>query len=193
MPFYAGFSLSPESLLPRRAVNYAPMKKYLVPLLAFALSSPVFAQDFLQQWRDSAAKGMNEFRSAHKAGIEAKGWRFIAGTLSLEEVPISDVFVKGVKVEQGFIRSAYLLNVFYAAVPAAEFPEYQSAKMLVWFDCKTGSYEQRILERYASVDGSGNPVSRDAEKQDPAAFEMPGADPRSYERPLLAAVCTTKL
>jgi hypothetical protein len=169
------------------------MKTILTIILGLALSSPVLAQDFLQQWRDSAAKGMNEFRSAHKAGIEAKGWRFIAGTLSVEDVPISDVFVKGVKVEQGFIRSAYLLNVFYAAVPAAEFPEYQSAKMLVWFDCKTGSYEQHILERYATVDGSGNPVSRDAEKQDPSAIEMPNADPRSYDKPLLAAVCTTKL
>jgi hypothetical protein len=48
-------------------------KKFLVPLICLALSSAAGAQDFLQQWRDSATKGMNDFRSAHKAGIEAKG------------------------------------------------------------------------------------------------------------------------
>jgi hypothetical protein len=168
------------------------MKNILIPLLGLALSSAVCAQDFLQQWRDSATKGMNEFRSAHKPGIEADGWRFVAGAQSAEEVPISDIFIKGVKAEKGSIRSAYLLNVFYAAVPASEFPEYQSAKMLVWVDCKEGSYEQRILERYASEDGSGMPVSRDAEKRGSAGIEMPGADPRSFDKPLLAAVCSAK-
>lgn len=168
------------------------MKEILVPLLAFALSPPVLAQDLLQQWRDDATRDMNEFRSAHKAWIEANGWRFVAGALSVDEVPISDIFVKGVKAEKGSIRSAYLLNAFYAAVRASELPEYQSSKMLVWFDCKEGSYEQHILERYATRDGSGNPVSRDAEKQDSGAIEMPGADPRSFEKPLLAAVCSAK-
>jgi hypothetical protein len=168
------------------------MKKILIPLLAVALSPPVLAQDFLQQWRDSATKGMNEFRSAHKAWIEANGWHFVAGALSEEEVPISDIFVKGVKAEKGPIRSAYLLNAFYAPVPASEFPEYQSAKMLVWFDCKEGSYEQRILERYTSVDGSGNPVSRDFEKHDTPGIEMQGADPQFVESSLLLAVCSAK-
>lgn len=169
------------------------MKKFLVPLIALALSSAVCAQDFLQQWRDSAIKGMNEFRSAHKAGIETNGWHFVAGAQSMEEVPISDVFVKAVKAGKGSIRSAYLLNVFYVAVPASDSPEYQSTKALVWFNCKEGSYEQRNLERYASVDGSGNPVSADAEKPGSEAIEMPGADPRSIEKPLLAAVCSAKL
>lgn len=169
------------------------MKKILVTLIGLALSSAVGAQDFLQQWRDSATKGMNEFRSAHKAWIEANGWHFVAGAQSAEEVPISDVFVKGVKAEKGSIRSAVLLNVFYVPVPASESTEYQSAKMLVWFDCKEGRFEQHILERYATVDGSGNPVSRDAEKQGLAAIEIPGADPRSIEKPLLAAVCSSKL
>jgi len=169
------------------------MKKFLVPLIGLALSSAVGAQDFLQQWRDSATKDMNEFRSAHKAGIEANGWHFVAGAQSAEDVPISDIFVKGVKAEKGSIRSAYLLNAFYAVVPASEFPEYQSAKMLVWFDCREGTYEQRILERYASADGSGNPVSRDVEKRSSAGIEMPGADARSFEKLLLAAVCPAKL
>ncbi len=169
------------------------MNKYLIPLLALFLSPSATAQDFLQQWRDSATKGMNEFRSAHKASIEAKGWRFVVGAQSAEEVPVSDVFIKGVKTEQGSIRSAYLLNAFYVAAPGSESPEYLSEKMLVWFDCKTGEYEQHILERYATVDGTGNPVSRTVEKQEPGRIEMPGADPRSYDPSLLAAVCTARM
>ncbi len=169
------------------------MKPILPALLALCLSSSATAQDFLQQWRDSATRGMNEFRSAHKAAIEAKGWHFVVGVQSVEEVPVSDVFVRGVKTEQGPIRSAYLLNVFYVAVPESESPEYLSTKMLVWFDCKSGEYEQHILERYATADGSGNPVSRTAEKLEPGKIEMPGADPRSYDQPLRAAVCTAKM
>ena len=169
------------------------MKSLLTLLIGVTLSTGAFAQDFLQQWRDSATKGMNEFRSAHKPTIEAKGWHFVVGAQSVEEVPVSDVFIKGVKTEQGPIRSAYLLNVFYVAVPESEFPEYLSTKMLVWFDCKSGEYEQHILERYATVDGSGNPGSRAAEKQEPGKIEMPGADPRSYDPPLLAAVCTARM
>lgn len=165
----------------------------LATLLGLSLAPAVCAQDFLQQWHDSATAHMNAMRAAHKGAIEAGGWRFVAGAQSAEEVPISDLFVKGVKSERDAVRSAYLLNVFYVPVPASEFPEYQSTKMLVWFDCKQGSYEQRILERYATVDGTGNPVSRAAEKQEPGTIEMPGADRRSYEEPLLAAVCKTRL
>jgi len=168
------------------------MREILVPLLAFALSPPLLAQDVLQQWRDSATRRMIDFRSAHRPWIEANGWMFVAATLSVEEVPISDIYMKGVKVEKDPIRSAYLLNTFYAAVPALEVPEYQSSKMLVWFDCKDRSFEQRILERYASSDGSGNPNSREAEKQNRPTIEMPGADPQSFDEPLLAAVCSAK-
>jgi hypothetical protein len=168
------------------------MKNLLTLLLGVTLSTGAFAQDFLQQWHDSATKGMNEFRSAHRPSIEANGWRFVVGAKSLEEVPISDIFVKGAKTEVGAIRSAYLLNVFYLPIPESESPEYHSTKMLVWFDCKGGGYEQRILERYSTVDGSGNPVSRDAEKQSSGMIEMPGTDARSFEKPLLAAVCTAK-
>jgi hypothetical protein len=168
------------------------MKNLFTLLLGVTLSTGAFAQDFLQQWHDSATKGMNEFRAAHRPSIEAGGWRFVAGAQSLEEVPISDIFVKGVKTEEGSIRSAYLLNVFYLPIPASESPEYHSTKMLVWFDCKEGGFEQRILERYSTVDGSGNPVSRDAEKQSSGMIEMPGADVRSFEKPLFAAVCTAK-
>ena len=168
------------------------MKNLFTALIGVTLSTGAFAQDFLQQWRDSAIQTMNEFRSANKAGIEAGGWRFVAGALSAEEVPISDIFIKGVKAEKGSVRSAYLLNAFYEPVPASELPEYQSTKMLVWFDCKEGSYEQHILERYPSVDGSGNPVSRDIEKHDAPGIEMHGADARSIENLLLPAVCSAR-
>lgn len=164
----------------------------LVTFLALAVPCTACAQDFLQQWHDSATLHMSEMRSAHKSAIEAGGWRFVTGSQSVEGVPISDLFVKGVKVEKDAVRSAYLLNVFYVPVPASDFPEYQSTKMLVWFDCKEGDYEQRILERYATVDGSGNPVSRDAEKQAAGTIEMPGADRHSFEKALLAAVCQAK-
>ena len=169
------------------------MKKTLPLLLAVALSAPVLAQDMLEQMRGNATRGMNEFRAAHKTAIEARGWHFVVGTQSVEEVPVSDVFVKGVKTEQGSIRSAYLLNAFYIAVTSAEAPEYLSSKMLVWFDCRSGSYEQHIVERYAAVDGSGNPVSRTAEKQEAGEIEIPGADVRSYEKPLIGAICTIRL
>ncbi|MEO8158860.1 MAG: surface-adhesin E family protein [Betaproteobacteria bacterium] len=168
------------------------MRSLLIALIGVTLSAGVFAQDFLQQWHDSATRNMSEMRAAHKPAIEAAGWRFVSGAQSVEGVPISDLFVKGVKVEKDTVRSANLLNVFYVPVPASDFPEYQSTKMLVWFDCKEGEYEQRILERYATVDGSGNPVSRDAEKQGAGTIEMPGADRHSYEKALLAAVCQAK-
>lgn len=169
------------------------MIKTLAAIFALALSSSVCAQDFLQQWRDSATKGMNEFRSAHKAGIEANGWHFVADARSAEEVPISDVFVREVKTGDGSIRSAVLLNVFYTPMPGSDSPEYQSTKALVWINCKQGSYEQRNLERYASADGSGNPVSTTAEKPGSEPIELPGADARSIEKPLLAAVCSAKV
>ena len=169
------------------------MIKTLAAIFALALSSSVCAQDFLQQWRDSATKGMNEFRSAHKAGIEANGWHFVADARSAEEVPISDVFVREVKTGDGSIRSAVLLNVFYTPMPGSGSPEYQSTKALVWINCKQGSYEQRNLERYASADGSGNPVSTTAEKPGSEPIELPGADARSIEKPLLAAVCSAKV
>ncbi|HEX4985301.1 MAG TPA: surface-adhesin E family protein [Burkholderiales bacterium] len=166
------------------------MKNLLLAIAALALPAVAGAQDFLQQWRDSATRDMNEFRAAHRGPIEAAGWRFVTGTMTAEEVPVSDVFVKSVKVEKGAVRSASLLNALYQPVATSDIPEYRSTKLLVWFDCKEGSYEQHILERYATVDGTGNPVSRDAEKLDTPSIEMPGADPRSYEKPLLAAVCT---
>ena len=169
------------------------MKPILAALLSTVLSAPVLAQDMLEQMRGDATRGMNEFRATHKAAIEAKGWHFVVGTQSVEEVPVSDVFVKGVKTEQGPIRSAYLLNVFYIAVTSAEAPEYLSSKMLVWVDCRSGSYEQHIVERYATVDGSGNPVSRTAEKQEAGEIEISGADVRSYEKPLIGAICIIRL
>jgi len=168
------------------------MNRLLVMLIGLVLSSAAHAQDSLQQWRDSATQAMNEFRSVKKGRIEANGWQFVAGTLSAEEVPISDMFIRGVKTEQGSIRSAYLLNAFYLPVADPELPVYQSTKMLVWFDCKEGNFQQRIVERYPSADGSANPVSRDTEMHDTLGIELPGADPRSVEKALLPAVCSRR-
>ena len=139
------------------------------------LDEPFIAVRFCLRWR-----------------IEANGWQFVAGTLSAEEVPISDMFIRGVKTEQGSIRSAYLLNAFYLPVADPELPVYQSTKMLVWFDCKEGNFQQRIVERYPSADGSANPVSRDTEMHDTLGIELPGADPRSVEKALLPAVCSRR-
>jgi hypothetical protein len=168
------------------------MKSLFFAIVGVSLSAAAPAQDFLQQWRDSAAKGMAEFRDAHKGPIEASGWRFVGGTHTAEDVPVSDVFVKAVKTEGGSVRSAYFLNALYIPVPESNVPEYRSTKMLVWIDCSSGGYEQRILERYATVDGTGIPGSREVERQESVLNGFPGADPRSYEKPLLAAVCTTK-
>ncbi|HVY06541.1 MAG TPA: hypothetical protein VHB46_11245 [Burkholderiales bacterium] len=168
------------------------MKKLFLAIAGLSLSAAVPAQDFLQQWRDSAAKGMAEFRDGHKATIEAGGWRFVGGTRSIEDVPISDVFVKSVKTEGGSVRSASFLNVLYVAVPESNVPEYRSTKMLVWIDCASGGYEQRILERYPTVDGTGIPGSREVERQESTLNGFPGADAHTYEKPMLAAVCTTK-
>ena len=74
------------------------MKRALVILIALTSSALAGAQDFLQQWRDSAAKAMNEFRSAHGADIQAAGWRFVTAVTTPEGVPSADVFVKDVKV-----------------------------------------------------------------------------------------------
>lgn len=161
-------------------------------LFVLLLAPAALAQDFLQQWRDDAAKGMAQFRDAHRAPIEAAGWRFVTGTMNAEEVPISDLFIRQVKAEGGSVRSAYLLNSLYVAVPESDTPEYHSTKLLVWIDCKEGGYEQRILERYATVDGTGNPVSRVAEKQPPGAIELVGADKRSWENALVTAVCSSR-
>jgi hypothetical protein len=169
------------------------MKKLLFVLICMSLSASASAQDFLQQWRDSAAKAMGEFRAAHQKSLELAGWRFVTGTESAENVPVSDIFVKTVRSESGTIRSAYLLNALYIAVTEGESPGYRSAKLLVWFDCRDGTYQQRILERYATVDGTGIPVSREAERQESTVIELAGADPRSYEKPLLAAICTSRM
>ena len=169
------------------------MKKIISLFICMSFAAGVAAQDFLQQWRDSAAKAMGEFRAAHQKSLELAGWRFVTGTESAENVPVSDVFVKTIRSESGTIRSAYLLNALYVAVAEGDSPGYRSAKLLVWFDCRDGTYQQRILERYAAVDGTGVPVSREAERQESTAIELAGADPRSYEKPLLAAICTSRM
>ena len=167
--------------------------RVLVTLLSCLLAAPVLAQDFLQQWRDSAIKGMNEFRAAHAAEIKAQGWRFIDGAVTAEGVPIADVFIKDVKAQDASTRSVRVLNAFYVPVSAADFPEYQSSSALVWFHCADGQYEHRRVDRYASIDGRGEPTSSDAKQPVEAPLEMKGAEPQSMAKTLANAVCSSPL
>ena len=169
------------------------MKRALVILLALTFAAPAAAQDFLQQWRDSAAKAMNEFRAAHGPEIQAAGWRFVTVITTPEGVPTADVFVKDVEVKEGPIRSAAVLTVAYVPVPALDVPEYQSSRALVWFDCKHGRYEQRSIARYASMNGGGTPTSADAEKPATAAPQMQAVEAESAQSTLLIAVCSATL
>ncbi len=162
------------------------MNQRLALLACALLSSTAGAQDFLQQWRDSAAKAMQEFRAAHSATIEAAGWKFAGGAVSAEGVPLADVFVKDVKAGQGSVKSADVLSVAYTPVPASSVPEHQSVKALVWFDCAAATYQDRALQRYASVDGSGQPSSSESA---PAETAMRHAEPGSAEAAALSAVC----
>lgn len=168
------------------------MKKVLVTLIGVLFSSLAGAQDFLQQWRDSAIKGMHEFRDAHRAKIDARGWQFVGGTTNSDAIPISDLFIKDVKMRDGSTRSAYVLNAFYAPVAASDLPEYQSTKALVWLDCNEQRYADRSIDRYPSVDGSGDPTSSQAEKPASGSTEMKNAEPQSVEKTLLTAVCSAK-
>lgn len=166
------------------------MKRALAVLVAVTFSGLASAQDFLQQWRDSAAKAQHEFRTAHGPAIQAAGWRFVAAVTTPEGVPSADVFVKDVKVQDGPIRSASVLTVAYVPFPASDVPEYQSSRALVWFDCSQERYEQRDIARYASLDGSGTPTSADAEKPASAPPQMQPAEPGSAQGALLTAVCS---
>jgi hypothetical protein len=168
------------------------VKKVLVMLIGVSFTSLGGAQDFLQQWRDSAIKGMQEFRDAHRAKIDARGWRFVGGAMNADAVPISDLFIKDVKIRDGPTRSAYVLNAFYALVAPSDLPEYQSTKALVWFDCNQQRYADRSIDRYASVDGSGDPTSSQAEKPASEPIEMNNAEPQSVEKTVLTAVCSAK-
>jgi hypothetical protein len=131
------------------------VKRVLLVMIGLAFSPATPAQDFLQQWRDSATKTMNEFRAVQRPRIEAAGWRFAAGAETAEGVPTADIFVKDLKTRGGKVRSAQVLTASYVPIAAFEVPEYQSTNALVWFDCGTGAFEQRGIERYSSGDGTG--------------------------------------
>ena len=168
-------------------------KTILVLLIGLFVSPALYAQDFLQQWRDSAIKSMNEFRATQADAIKAGGWQFVDGLVNAEGVPLADVFIKAVKTQDGAVRSAQVLSAFYAPASSADVPEYQSSKAVVWFDCSGGSLEQRGIERYSSKDGAGPATSSEALKPATAPREMRTAEPQTIDKTLLAAVCTAKL
>ncbi|MEO8626988.1 MAG: surface-adhesin E family protein [Betaproteobacteria bacterium] len=165
--------------------------RVLATLLSCLVASPVLAQDFLQQWRDSAIKGMNEFRAAHAADIKGQGWRFIDGAVNAEGVAIADIFIKDVKMQDASTRSARVLSAFYTPASGSDLPDYQSSNALVWFHCADGRYEHRSVDRYASADGRGASASSDDKQPVPAPLEMRGAEPVSMEKTLLTAVCAS--
>src|SRR3954468_22019077 len=165
----------------------------LVGLIAFFVSPALFAQDFLQQWRDSAIKSMNEFRAAQADAIKAGGWQFVDGLVNAEGVPLADVFIKDVKQQEGMVRSAQVLSAFYSPTSSADVPEYQSSKAVVWFDGASGGLEQRGIERYSTKDGAGQVTSSEALKPATAPREMRTAEPQTLDKALLTAVCGAKL
>jgi surface-adhesin protein E len=162
-------------------------------LIGVLMSSPICAQDFLQQWRDSATKAMNEFRAAHWDTLKSNGWHFVEGVVNAEGVPTADLFIKDVKTQGGAMRSAQVLSAYYAPLRAAEGPEYQSSKALIWFDCSAGRFDQRALERYASSDGAGEPSSPEAAKSTTAPADMKIAEQKSIEQTLLTAACAAQI
>src|SRR5690242_18098440 len=89
---------------------------------------PAAAQDFLQQWRDSAAVAMKEFRAANDEPIRKQGWHFVEGLMNGEGVPLADVFVKDVKAESGSLRAAQVLSAFYQPASTPEGVGYRSAR-----------------------------------------------------------------
>jgi hypothetical protein len=166
------------------------VKRIFAGLIGLGLASPIYAQDFMQQWRDGAIAAMNAFRAAHSDQIKAQGWQFVGGAESSEGIPISDVFVKDVKILDGAGRSAYVLNVSYAPVEVSGLPEYQTTKALALFNCAQRSYEYRSVERYANMEGSGDPNSSDTRKADSPPMELKGAELLSMEKTLLEHVCS---
>jgi len=157
--------------------------------LGVAVATGAAAQDFLQQWRDSATRQMNAFRATHTPAIAAAGWRFVAGSVSAESVPIADVFIARVEVRTGAIRSADVLTSYYAERPESVVPAHQSARSVEWFDCAAGTWEQRSLKLYASHDGGGEPNHAEPAKVDGEPATLGPIDHGVVTHAVLAAVC----
>jgi hypothetical protein len=147
------------------------------------------AQDFLQQWRDAATKQRNEFRATHSAAILAAGWRFVGGSTSAEGVPMADVFVARTAKRAGGIHSAELLTSFYALLPESVVPEHQSMRSVAWFDCAAGTWEQRTLARYPTLDGTGDPNSAEPGKAEADPPVLGPIDHGAVVHAVLATVC----
>jgi hypothetical protein len=166
------------------------MKRSLIAVaLGAALADGASAQDFLQQWRDSATRQMHVFRANAAPGIVSAGWRFIAGSVSAESVPIADVFIARVAARTGTIRSADVLTSYYAERPESVVPAHQSARSVEWFDCAAGTWEQRSLKLYSGHDGSGEPNHAEPAKPDSEPATLGPIDHGVVTHAVLAAVC----
>ena len=132
---------------------------------------------------------MNAFRATHAPAIGAAGWRFVAGSVSAESVPIADVFIARAAARTGSIRSADVLTSFYAERPESVVPAHQSARSVEWFDCAASAWEQRSVKLYASHDGSGEPNHAERAKADSAPAVLGPIDHGVVTHAVLAAVC----
>ncbi len=168
------------------------MKKAALLLVGLLGSSPVFAQDFLQQWVDNATKAMKDFRTAHASRIEAAGWHFVGGSLTIEGVPQADLYLREVKAGEGASRAAMVLNAYYTPVPAFDFPEHQSMRALLNVDCGNDNYQERASWRYASADGSGEPNASTPERPTSNFRDNKHAQPQTAEKTLVDLVCAAK-
>lgn len=170
------------------------MKHSLIGVVLGALiASGAHAQDFLQQWRDSATRQMNAFRATHAPAIVASGWRFVGGSTSGEGVPTADVFVTRIAARQGAVRSAEVLTSFYAVRPESAVPAHQSSRSTEWFDCAAGTWEQRSLRLYPTHDGSGEPNHAEPGKADAAPAALGPIDHGVITHSVLATVCSQPL
>jgi hypothetical protein len=151
-------------------------------------SAPAVSQDFLQQWRDSAAVAMKEFRAANGETIRKQGWHFVDGSMNGEGVPLADVFMKDVKAQSGATRAAQVLSAFYQPASTPEGVGYRSSRATVAIDCAAGRLQQLAVAYFESPDASGEPAAPAVTAAGDAHEPQAGTP----ERALLAAVCSAK-
>jgi hypothetical protein len=166
------------------------MTPYIRFLAGMLLFWPIcHAQDFLQQWKDSAAVAQKEFRAASSSAITQQGWRFLEGFSNAEGVPLADLFVKDVKRESGTVRFARVLTAFYQPASTSEGTSFKSSHAELSFDCAGKHVQQRSAAYFTTPDASGAPAA----SQTDASPQMHEPDPHTAEPALLAAVCAMQL
>jgi hypothetical protein len=162
---------------------------YIFLFVGLTLSAAAHAQDFLQQWRDSAVAAQKEFRAANTNNITQQGWRFLEGFTNAEGVPLADLFVKDVKRENEAVRSAHVLTAFYQPASAPDGTQYRVSRSELSFDCAGKHVQQRAASYFDKADATGEPAASQSE----AGPQMRDPDPHTAEPALLAAICAMQL